>query len=217
MPADPAELVTSGDGADGRPIFDDGVPAEGDAIRENRVIADLHVVRDVGVRHDEVVVADRGHHAAAFRAAVNGNELADPVAMPDAGAGALALVLQILRRDPNGRVGIEHVVLTDGDRPFDEDVRHQASPRSDHGVRADHAVRPDFGSFVDRGGRVNEGRGVDRHQGWAAAGSEESSAGLSASLHITSASATTLPSTVAVPYIFATLAFRLVTFISMRS
>ena len=39
----------------------------------------------------------------------------------------------------------------------------------------------------------------------------------SASLHITSASATTTPSTVALPYIFATLALRLTIFISMRS
>ena len=47
----------------------------------------------------------RGHQAAALGAAVDGDELADPVAVADAGLGALALVLQILRRHADGEYG----------------------------------------------------------------------------------------------------------------
>jgi hypothetical protein len=56
---------------------------------------------------------------------------------------------------------------------------------------------------------------MNRHGLRRAAGAGGFSA-LSASLHITSTSATTTPSTVATPAILATLALRLMTFISMR-
>ncbi len=93
MPADPTKLVHPRERTDDRPIFDDGVPSERDAVRQDRVIAHLNVMRDVCVCHDEIVVADRGHHSAALGAAMNRNKLADLVAMPDACSGAFALVL----------------------------------------------------------------------------------------------------------------------------
>src|SRR5205823_3889244 len=114
--------------------------------------------------------------------------------------------LQVLRRNADRRIGIKDILFADLDRPFNVDVRHQARARSDDDVRSQDAIGTDLRRVVDLCLGINDGGRVDRHQ-----------AGLSASLHITSASATTLPSTVAAPYIFATVALRLVTFISIRS
>ena len=63
------------------------------------MVADADVVGDVGVGHQQVVAADAGDQAAALGAAVDGDELADAVAVADAGLGALALVFQVLRGD----------------------------------------------------------------------------------------------------------------------
>ena len=148
-------------------------------------------------------------------AAMDRDEFADAVAVADAGLGALALVLQILRRDADGGVREEDVVLADPGGPFEEVVGHQARARADFDVRADDAVGADFGGLGNPRAGVHDGGGMDRTSSDLSARRHFSS--LSASLHMTSASATTTPSTVATPAILATLALRLMTFISMRS
>ena len=102
VPADAAELVDADEGADLGPIADGDVAGERDAVGQDDVIADADVVRDVRVGHEQVVAADGGEQAAALRAAVDGDEFADAVAVADAGLGALALVFQVLRGDADG-------------------------------------------------------------------------------------------------------------------
>ena len=59
-------------------------------------IADQAIVRDVGLGHDQAVVADFGQHAAAGSAAVNSYEFAYFVALANACFRRFAFVLQIL-------------------------------------------------------------------------------------------------------------------------
>ena len=67
VPADAAELVHAGERADVRPVVDDDVAGEPDAVAENHVVADANVVRHVRVGHQEAVAADAGDQAAALR------------------------------------------------------------------------------------------------------------------------------------------------------
>ena len=73
------------------------VPGQRRGVAEDRVAADVAVVRDVGVGHQQVVVADAGDAAAARGAAMDGHELADDVAVADDDPRRLAAELQILR------------------------------------------------------------------------------------------------------------------------
>ena len=199
MTADAAELVDAAERADGRPILNFDVPGEGDGVGEDDVATNDAIMRDVHVGHEPVAIADLGECAAAFGAAVDGDEFADGVAVADAGDGGFALVLLVLGGDAYGAEGIKNVVGTDDGVPIDVVVRHEASAGADFDIGTDDAVRADLG------GRVNQGTVV---QGLGS---------LRSSLHITSASATRTPLTVARPAILATVPLRLRTVSSMRS
>src|SRR5436305_1890557 len=77
MAADPAELMHAGSGADVHEVFNGDMAAERRHVAENRVAADVAIVRDVHVRHEHVAIADRRHATAALRAAVDRDELAE--------------------------------------------------------------------------------------------------------------------------------------------
>src|SRR5262249_17308474 len=96
--ADAAELVDAGGRADLPKILDDHVSAGRRAGAEDHAVADVAVVGDVRVRHDEVVVTDRGLASAAPRAAVDRDELPERVAPADRQPRALAFVFEVLRR-----------------------------------------------------------------------------------------------------------------------
>ena len=88
--ADAAELVDRGAGADVREVLDTDVAAERRVRPEDRVAADVAVVRHVHVGHEQVVVADRRLAAAAGGAAVDRDELAEDVAAADASAAVVS-------------------------------------------------------------------------------------------------------------------------------
>ena len=71
-------------------VLDDDVTAERRRVAEDGVVADVAIVRDVRVRHEHVVIADLRDPAAARGAAVNGDELAEHVAVADRQPGRLA-------------------------------------------------------------------------------------------------------------------------------
>ena len=68
-------------------------------------LPDVAVVRHVRVGHQQIVGADARDQSSARRAAVDGDELADAVAVADARFGALALVFEILRGHADAAVG----------------------------------------------------------------------------------------------------------------
>src|SRR3712207_1674852 len=81
--ADATELVDSAPGSDHGIIGDENMTAKGGAMRKNCVITDLRVMRDVRIRAEEVIVADRRHQAAALCPTVNRDELAYAISVSD--------------------------------------------------------------------------------------------------------------------------------------
>ena len=200
--------MNSAAGADHGPVGDDHVSADGSGVGQHDAMADGYIVCHMHVRHQKIVVAQRGDHSAASRAAVQSDKFADFVPMADARFGGLALVLQILRRGPDRGVRVEHVVFADLQRALQIDVRFELRARADFHVRPDNRIGSDFRRFGNAGARIDDGAGMNGHAG---------SYSRSANLQSISASATSAPSTHAVPLIFATVSLRLTTFISMRS
>src|SRR5581483_10762197 len=141
--------------------------------------------------------ADSRDQSASLGAAVNRHKFADAIAIADPGLCALALVLEVLGGHTNAAERIESVVFADPGGAFDVQVGDQPGSRANLDFGSDDTVRSDIGAFrdvrrqIDNGGRVNG----HRYAVTPAAGGSA----LSASLHITSASATTTPFTVATP------------------
>ncbi len=105
----------------------------------------MDIVGHVHVGHQQIIVADRCHHAPALSSTMNGDELANPVAMTNARARALTPVFQILGRDADSGVRENYIAFADFKRPFHENVRLDLGVRADFHIRADHRIRTDAG------------------------------------------------------------------------
>ena len=78
-------------------------------VRHDHVVADYAVVCDVGLGHEQTIVADLSQHSTTERAAMDGYKLSNHVAAANSSFRRLRLVLQILRRQPmetNGKTRV---------------------------------------------------------------------------------------------------------------
>jgi hypothetical protein len=83
--------------------------------------------------------------------------------MTDADAGRRVGVLEILRRRPEHRAGMDDVVVAE-DRPSEQHrVRHDPRPGAHLDRAVDHHERADLGARIDRRPGVDDGGGMDRH------------------------------------------------------
>ncbi len=117
-------------------------PASVRVVGQDRVVADLAIVRDVHIGHDPVVVAHARHAAVSCaRADIEGAELADRVAVADHQLARLARVFLVLRNRAE-RVELEDaVVAADGGVALDHAVRANGGSGAHPHMRADHACR----------------------------------------------------------------------------
>ena len=113
MFADPAKLVNRAKPANIRIVLHCDVAREGDAIRQNRMVMNHDVVRHMDIGHNQVVIADYGAHAAAFGAAMNGDEFANTVAVADNCLRCFAAIFLVLRRHPARAERKEYVIFAD--------------------------------------------------------------------------------------------------------
>src|SRR5262245_62404431 len=93
--------MNSREGADRRMVLDDDVACQRRGVRQNDMISQDTVVRNVAVSHDKIVVANDGASAALRRAAMYGDILAKDVVVSNDEFSRFAFVLQVLRRKPD--------------------------------------------------------------------------------------------------------------------
>ena len=162
MRADLAELVDTGVARHDHPVAELHVSRERGAVRQDALAADDAVVGDVRVRHEQAVVADRGHATPADRAAVDGAEFAEHVAVADLEPGRLAGVLAVLRGVAD-RGELEHArVAAERGRSLDHRVGSDRAARADAHAGTDDRERPDFDARVDFGARVDDRARIDQ-------------------------------------------------------
>ncbi len=137
--------------ADHGPIFDCNVAAERGSVSENDVVADATIVGDVGVGHDQGVAAHAGEAAAFYRAAIDGDELANFVVVADLQAGGFSRVSQVLRRHTEGGEGENAIVDPELSGAFDGDMRNKVAAFAEFYIWADHAVRADLARRMNLG------------------------------------------------------------------
>ena len=139
--------------------------AECDAIGEDDVILHHAIVGHVAADHEEAMAADAGLAMALHGTDVHGRVLADDVVVADDQLGGLVLVLQVLRREAQGREGMHHGLRADRGMAVHHHMRHEVDTLFQHGVGADHAIRTDphiaadFGRGIDQRGRVDPRNG----------------------------------------------------------
>src|SRR5262245_57523095 len=92
----------TGIGADVCAVFNHYVARERRGISHDHAVADQAIVSNVGLGHDQAVVADFGEHATAGSTAVNGDEFTYLVSLADACFGGLTFVLEILGSKSDG-------------------------------------------------------------------------------------------------------------------
>ena len=120
-------------------------------------------MRDVGVGHDEVVAAEASQASAFDGAAIDGDEFADDVVVPDFKARGLAVVADILRREADGRKRKEVIMRPDFRGPIDRNVGDQVAGFAKFDVWADGAVRADLAGGVDFCSGIEDRGGMGVH------------------------------------------------------
>src|SRR5262249_56471804 len=124
--ADPHALLDRGMAGEDAGVFEDDVAAQERPVDQGAAVADAAVVADVGADHEQVAVADPGLALALDGAPVDGDVLAEDVAVADAKGGRLAEVALMLGAlAQHGAVALEVV-------PAEGHGAAQAAVRPDH-------------------------------------------------------------------------------------
>jgi hypothetical protein len=143
------------------PVADADMAGDLRQVGEDGVVADLAVVREVHVGHDPVVVADARDARILHRAAVDGAELAEGVAVPDLDPGRLALVLLVLRRRADRDEVPDGVAPADARVAVEHHVRADEAASAHFHVLADDRKRADLDVRGEPRAAVHDGAGMD--------------------------------------------------------
>src|SRR5271165_320177 len=126
------------------PIAELHVAAQGGAIRHHDLVAESAVVRDVRIRHQQIVIADAGHALVVGGATVHRDRFAKYISVPDFEARRLTVVFLVLGRIAQRGELKYPVAGADSRRTVDHHMRTDPSARTDDHIRPDDAERPDL-------------------------------------------------------------------------
>src|SRR5665213_1823145 len=137
------------------------VPGKCCAVGHDDVIAKHAVMRNVRVRHEEIVTADAGNALIVGGAAVDGTKFAKYVVIADLKMRALACVFLVLRIAADGCELEYPIGRADARRPADDRMRSDGCSRADHDIGVNDRIRTDadvgckFRLWRDDRARVN--------------------------------------------------------------
>ncbi|MCY1173607.1 hypothetical protein D9M73_137730 [compost metagenome] len=126
------------------------------------MVANDTVVTDVGVGHDQVVIAQGGFRTVLNGPTVNRHAFTDDVVVTDHQAGFLAFVFQIGRVLTYRRKLVDTVVLTDSGWPLENHMRPDHGPLADFHTCADDRPRADLDTVSQDGRRIDDCARVDQ-------------------------------------------------------
>src|SRR5215469_11292462 len=123
--ADVHEVVYRTQSTHRGPFVDGHMAAQGRGIRQDHVIPDDAVVRNMRIRHDQHVVANRSQLPAFDRSAIDGHELANYVMVSDLQPCWFPGVTEVLRRHTKRGERKYAIVGSDSGRSLDHHMRNQ--------------------------------------------------------------------------------------------
>ena len=143
--ADVGELVRQGAAADDGPVRHFCFAGEGGMAHQDAVAADLAVMGDMDIGHNERVAAHFGQElAAGLRAAVDGCAFADGHPVADLHPSHLTFVLEVLRDGAHDRAREDGAVAAHLHIGEDDGVREELAAIADFDVVVDEDVGTDF-------------------------------------------------------------------------
>ncbi len=149
---DPAKLMRGGKAGNDRVISDHTMPREAAVVRKNDVIAELAVVRDMGVAEKQIVRADPGRELL-MRAAMHRAVFAEDVMITHLKCGWLTDVFQILGLTADHREGEKLVMFSKGRGAFQHHMAVEHAFIAEGDVGSDDAIRADADIFSKLGFR----------------------------------------------------------------
>lgn len=156
--------MDSGEASDDDVVLDGDVTSEGGHVGHDDVVADLHVMGEVGVG-EEMVVRPNDGGLAVRRGSVDGAVLAEHVVIADAHLGGASAILEVLGPAADAGEGKHLVVGAEDGVPFDDDVGMEDGPRAEHDVLPEDAVGADSAILGDLCTRVKDSGGMDARHG----------------------------------------------------
>ncbi len=120
---------------------------------------------DVGVGHEQIVAADPGHATPLGGTAVDGAELPELVAVADLQPHLLAVELEVLGIEADGRLGVDAVLPADPRRAIDLGARSDLGAVADLDARSDHREGTHSDALAEPGGGIDHGQGMDQGHG----------------------------------------------------
>jgi len=135
------ELVYRAKRAYHSPFFHGDVPGERGCIHQHGVIANLTIMPDVGIGHDENMAANPGNAAAFIGAAIDGHILADDVVLADFEPGWFTAIGDVLRLDAKRGEWKDPIVIADLSRPLNYYVRHELAMLTEFHIGTNKAKR----------------------------------------------------------------------------
>src|SRR5690606_12005172 len=156
--ADTTELMHGSQTAQNGPVANMHVAAQLDAVGDNRVIADLAIVSNVGVGHDPVVIAHTGHAHILHRTGIDGDVFTNHIAIADFQASRFTSVLLVLRHAADGAETVEMVVATNRGHAIYHAVRAHFGARPYRDIGPNDAVRPDLDIICKLSACFDDGR-----------------------------------------------------------
>jgi hypothetical protein len=121
--AETDELVNTGEPSDNHTISDNNVTSQRRAICEYASVSNEGIVADMGIGHEEILVADLCNHSTASRTGLKSDALANDIAVPDDQLTGLSAILEVLRDSPNGRKLKYGISVSDRCMPFNHHMR----------------------------------------------------------------------------------------------
>ena len=148
-------------------VFDKYMAGQECAAGKGTMIADGDIMGDMGIGHDEVVIADSGRPIVRS-CAMNGDAFANQIALADYDACACLLGIpgNILRGETKTGIGIEAIAFTQGQRAIQPDVAKEATSGADRDRAGEDAAGADFDIIFEVDIALKDGSGVDLgHEG----------------------------------------------------
>src|SRR5207248_3242195 len=99
--ADPAKLMNTAVSTHHGIVLNIYVPGQRRSVSHDHVVANVAVVCDVNIGHQQIMTADAGYTPAAFGTAMHGDKLAEDVGVPDFQACGLPVIFQVLWLETN--------------------------------------------------------------------------------------------------------------------
>src|SRR5579859_767732 len=122
------------------PVSHRDMPAQSRRVRHNNVAPNLAIMRNMRIRHDQIVGAHPRTPSTLHRPPVDGDKLADHVMVADLQARRFARISNILRSHANRSESKEVIAQADLRRAANRDMRIQNASLADLDLRPNHAV-----------------------------------------------------------------------------